>query len=180
MARRLDGCFTGFTARIVHMGLIMAKRPYTRLSDKQEELLEKIADNADDIEADVEENAQRHKEIMHAVMTDPSAQDQRLFEAKGLPVGLTIQDLVDVPIIERTEEWKFLFKTLVAVAEFQAWAMLFGTDHIELAEKHHNEVQRLEEPMSRQDLAQASKEGVESVRRSEAKSRRAIRRVGNG
>ncbi len=147
------------------------------LNSKQEKLLDTVADNADDIEADVEDKAEEAATIMHQVMTDPSKQDAELFEALGVPPGTTIQGLSTVPVVDRGIEWQDDMTGLVAAAKLTAWVHTQGVDALVNAEKHGANMVRLEKPLNRSEAAQAGKAGVRKDKRIAAKERRDNRRT---
>lgn len=146
------------------------------LSKAQQKLLEISADNADDIEADVEEMAEKSSRIINDVMTNPAMQDREIFAALGVPLGTTVQGLSAVPVLERGKEWNDAFAGLVAAARLIAWIDTQGIDTLKLAEKHNAKIGKQLKKLSTAEKKQAGKSGVRKDGRQAAKERRNGRR----
>ena len=148
----------------------------TSLNTKQQKLLEISADNADDIEADVEEMRAESSRIMHEVMTDPAKQDEEIFEALGLEPGITLQALSTVPVIDRGEEWQRAMTGLVAAARYIAFVDTQGVGLLQLSEQHNKNMVQATKGMSTGELVQAGAAGVRKDGRAAARERRNDRR----
>jgi len=147
------------------------------LNSKQEKLLDMVADNGDDIEADVEEKQEEAAEIMHRVLTDPNFQDEELFERLGLEVGMTIGELTAVPVVLRDIGWSDAFAALTLAARLTAWAQTQGVDSLEASENHGRALTAQVARMQKSDAVEAARQGVRKDRREAAKVRRDGRRV---
>jgi hypothetical protein len=146
------------------------------LNSKQEKLLDMVADNGDDIEADVEEKQEEAAEIMHRVLTDPDFQDEELFERLGLEVGMTIGELTAVPVVLRDIGWSDSFAALMLAARLTAWAQTQGVDSLEASENHGRALTAQVARMQMSDAIEAARQGVRKDRREAAKVRRNGRR----
>ena len=146
------------------------------LNSKQEKLLDMVADNGDDIEADVEEKQEESEEIMFRVMTDPTFQDEELFNRLGLEVGMTIGELTAVPVVLRDIGWSDSMAALILAARLTAWAQTQGVDSLEASENHGRAVTAQVARMQKSDAVEVGRQGVRKDRRTEAKERRNGRR----
>jgi hypothetical protein len=146
------------------------------LNSKQEKLLDMVADNGDDIEADVEEKQEEAAEIFHSVLTDPEFQDEELFIKLGIEKGLTIGELAVVPLEERDVYWSDAMSSLILAGRLTAWFHTQGIDALELAQEHGRRMTVQAAKMQRKDLVEAGAAGVRKDRRKIAKDRRNGRR----
>jgi hypothetical protein len=147
------------------------------LNSKQEKLLDMVADNGDDIEADVEEKQDEAAEIMHRVLTDPAFQDEELFTRLGLEVGMTVTELQAVPVLERGVEWSDAMAALILAARLTAWAQTQGVDSLEASENHGRALTAQVARMQKNNAVEAARHGVRKDRREAAKKRRDGRRL---
>ena len=147
------------------------------LKPAQEKLLDISADNADDLEAEVENNQQKARDIMQSVLTNPATHDEALFEKLNIPVTLTIQDLFAIPVIERNKAWQDALSGLITAAKIVAFHETQGFRLLENSEKHMKKIQRAVNKLDKSDLKEAAKVGVRKERRLAAKERRNGRRA---
>ena len=130
------------------------------MSDKIEKFLDLEADHQVEIDRLVSLKEESYKRRLEELLLDVSQRDEAVFELLEVDVETSLEELLVVPVYQRSIEWFSLASEIISACRLQAYVEIFGVEAIEQFEWSGAKITNQARKMSFTELKEASKRGI--------------------